>query len=103
MTEQGNANVQASTSTQTTIQEPSLYHVYLLNDDYTPMDFVTEILKTIFRRSPEDAEAVMLKIHEEGKGVAGTYAHEIAEQKAIETTAQARSQGHPLNCTVEKA
>lgn len=103
MTEQGNANVQASTSTQTTISEPSLYHVYLLNDDYTPMDFVTEILKTIFRRSPEDAEAVMLKIHEEGKGVAGTYAHEIAEQKAIETTAQARSQGHPLNCTIEKA
>ena len=103
MTEQGNANVQASTSTQTTISEPSLYHVYLLNDDYTPMDFVTEILKTIFRKSSEDAEAVMLKIHEEGKGVAGTYAHEIAEQKAIETTAQARSQGHPLNCTIEKA
>ena len=103
MTEQGNANVQASTSTQTTISEPSLYHVYLLNDDYTPMDFVTEILKTIFRKSPEDAEAVMLKIHEEGEGVAGTYAHEIAEQKAIETTAQARSQGHPLNCTIEKA
>ena len=103
MTEQGNANVQASTSTQTTISEPSLYHVYLLSDDYTPMDFVTEILKTIFRKSPEDAEAVMLKIHEEGKGVAGTYAHEIAEQKAIETTAQARSQGHPLNCTIEKA
>ena len=67
------------------------------------MDFVTEILKTIFRKSPQDAEAVMLKIHEEGKGIAGTYAHEIAEQKAIETTAQARSQGHPLNCTVEKA
>ena len=77
--------------------------MYLLNDDYTPMDFVTEILKTIFRKTPQDAEAVMLKIHEEGKGVAGTYSHEIAEQKAIETTAQARSQGHPLNCTIEKA
>ena len=103
MTEQGNANVQASTSTQTTIDEPGQFHVYLLNDDYTPMDFVTEILKIIFRKSPADAEAVMLKIHEDGKGIAGTYAHEIAEQKAIETTAQARSQGHPLNCTVEKA
>tara|TARA_B100001094_G_scaffold262993_1_gene264398 strand:- start:2337 stop:2648 length:312 start_codon:yes stop_codon:yes gene_type:complete len=103
MTEQGNANVQASTSTKTTIDEPSMFNVYLLNDDYTPMDFVTEILKTIFRKSPKDAEAVMMQIHEEGKGVAGTFTHEIAEQKAIETTAQARSQGHPLNCTVEKA
>ena len=103
MTEQGNANVQASTSTKTTVDEPGQFHVYLLNDDYTPMDFVTEILKTIFRKSPKDAEEVMLQIHEEGKGVAGTYSHEIAEQKAIETTAQARSQGHPLNCTVEKA
>ena len=103
MSEESNANVQTSTSTQTTLAEPGLYHVYLLNDDYTPMDFVTEILKTIFRKTPQDAEAVMLKIHEEGKGVAGTYSHEIAEQKAIETTAQARSQGHPLNCTIEKA
>ena len=103
MTEQGNANVQASTSTQTTIDEPGMFNVYLLNDDYTPMDFVTEILKTLLRKSPEDAEAVMLKIHEDGKGVAGTYPHEIAEQKAIETTSQARSQGHPLNCTIEKA
>ena len=103
MTEQSNANVQTSTSTSTTIDEPGQFHVYLLNDDYTPMDFVTEILKTIFKKSPQDAEAVMMKIHEEGKGIAGTYVHEIAEQKAIETTAQARSQGHPLNCTVEKA
>ena len=91
------------TSTQTSIDESVCNHVYLLNDDYTPMDFVTEILKTIFRKSQSDAESVMLKIHEEGKGVAGTYSHEIAEQKAIETTAQARSQGHPLNCTIEKA
>ena len=102
MTEQGNANVQASTSTQTTIDEPSMYNVYLLNDDYTPMDFVTEILITIFRKTKEQAEAIMLKIHDEGKGVAGSYVFEIAEQKAIETTAKARSQGHPLNCTVEK-
>ena len=85
------------------VKKPRMYKVTLHNDDYTPMDFVTEILKTIFRKSPQDAEAVMMKIHEEGKGVAGTYSHEIAEQKAIETTAQARSQGHPLNCTVEKA
>ena len=85
------------------VKKPSMYNVLLLNDDYTPMDFVTEILKTIFRKSSQDAEAVMMQIHEEGKGVAGTYSHEIAEQKAIETTAQARSQGHPLNCTVEKA
>ena len=106
MTESGNANatanIQTTTSVQTDLNEPSKYNVILLNDDYSPMDFVTEILTTIFRRTKEQAEAVMLKIHENGKGVAGSYVFEIAEQKAIETTAKARSQGHPLNCTVEK-
>ena len=97
------ARSKTKTITKTELKYPDRFNVIILNDDYTPMDFVTEILKTIFRKSPEDAEAVMLKIHEEGKGVAGTYSHEIAEQKAIETTSQARSQGHPLNCTVEKA
>ena len=104
MTEQGNANATANiqTTTSTELDEPSKYNVILLNDDYTPMDFVTEVLIDIFRKTKEQAEAVMLKIHEEGKGVAGTYVFEIAEQKAIETTAKARSQGHPLNCAVEK-
>tara|TARA_B100000470_G_C19606660_1_gene309073 strand:+ start:214 stop:537 length:324 start_codon:yes stop_codon:yes gene_type:complete len=106
MTEQGNANatanIQTTTSTQTSLSEPSKYNVILLNDDYTPMDFVTELLTTIFRKTKEQAEAIMLKIHDDGKGVAGNYVFEIAEQKAIETTAKARSQGHPLNCTVEK-
>jgi len=106
MTEQGNANatanIQTTTSTQTSLSEPSKYNVILLNDDYTPMDFVTELLTTIFRKTKEQAEAIMLKIHDDGKGIAGKYVFEIAEQKAIETTAKARSQGHPLNCTVEK-
>ena len=72
MTEQGNANVQASTSTQTTIDELGMYNVYLLNDDYIH-GFCYRNLKQFLENPIEDAEAVMLKIHEEGKGVAGTY------------------------------
>ena len=102
MTEQGNANVQASTSTQTTIDEPSMYNVYLLNDDYTPMDFVIHILMSLFGHDEVTAENVTHRIHDNGQGVAGSYFLEIAEQKASEATLMSRQNEFPLQIKVVK-
>ena len=85
------------------LKEPSNYNVIFFNDNVTPMEWVIEILKKIFHHSEDTAQNLMLIVHEKGSAVVGTYSFEIAEQKAIETTSQARSQGHPLNCTIEKA
>ena len=80
---------------------PSMYQVLLLNDDFTPMDFVIEILTSVFRHSPETARDITMDIHESGSSVAGIYTYEIAEQKGIEVTLDARSKGYPLQIKVE--
>ena len=83
------------------IREPSVYNVIMLNDDTTPIEWVMGILKEIFRHSTSDAEALTMKIHNEGSAIAGTYKYEIAEQKGIEVTLDARSKGYPLQIKVE--
>jgi len=85
------------------IHEPFRYHVVFLNDDKTPMEFVVEILKIIFKHSQQTAEQIMLEVHEKGSSIAGTYSFEIAEQKTAEATLCARKQGFPLGIQLEKA
>ena len=83
------------------ITNPGKYKVVLVNDDSTPMEFVVALLVSVFKHSEDTATTVMLQIHNEGKGTAGIYNHEVAEQKAIEGTLLARQHGHPLQITVE--
>lgn len=83
------------------LKRPPLYAVVLMNDDYTPMEFVIEILQQYFAMNLDQATQVMLTVHYEGKGVAGVYPRDIAETKANQVNNYARSQGHPLLCQIE--
>jgi len=80
---------------------PKMYNVVFLNDDYTPMQFVQEILQDIFSKSLPDAVAITLEVHNFNKGIAGTYTHEIAEQKVYETMDRAGAHGYPLRLVTE--
>ena len=88
--------------TDIVIKNPGKYKVVILNDDATPMDFVVALLMGIFKHNEDSAAAVMLQIHNAGKGIAGVYTHEVAEQKGIEGTLLARQHGHPLQIQVEQ-
>jgi ATP-dependent Clp protease adaptor protein ClpS len=81
---------------------PPLYKVLLLNDDYTPMDFVVVVLQTVFALSREKATQVMLQVHREGMGVCGTYTREVAVAKVEQVVNIARKHQHPLQCTMEE-
>lgn len=83
------------------LKRPPMYAVVLMNDDYTPMDFVILILQQYFAMNLDQATQVMLTVHYEGKGVAGTYPRDIAETKANQVNNYARSKGHPLLCQIE--
>ena len=83
------------------IKPPSLYKVILVNDDYTPMDFVVEVLVSIFRMNKSFATRVMLDVHTKGAGVCGIYTYEIAEQKTTESTTISRQHGFPLQLRIE--
>ena len=83
------------------IKRPPMYAVVLMNDDYTPMDFVIEVLQQYFALNLDQATQVMLTVHYEGKGEAGVYPRDIAETKANLVNNYARSQGHPLLCQIE--
>ena len=85
------------------VKPPRLYQVLLHNDDYTTMDFVVMILKTVFHHTEADAVRIMLNVHQKGVGVAGTYSYEIAESKAAKVMRLARGQDFPLRCSVELA
>ncbi|WP_290538350.1 MULTISPECIES: ATP-dependent Clp protease adapter ClpS [Alcanivorax] len=85
------------------LKPPSMYKVLMLNDDYTPMDFVVEILEDFFNLGREQATRVMLTVHTEGKAVCGVYPQDIAETKATQVVEYARENQHPLMCQVEKA
>jgi ATP-dependent Clp protease adaptor protein ClpS len=82
-------------------EEPPKYAVVLHNDDYTTMEFVIEVLLRFFQKNQEQAINIMLRVHKEGRGVAGIYSFEIAETKASQVTQLAQTRGHPLLCTVE--
>ena len=84
------------------VKKPSLYRVILLNDDYTPMEFVVEMLKTYFSKSSEEATKIMLHIHQKGIGICGLYTYEVAESKANKVLDKARKNQHPLQLKVEK-
>ncbi|MBF0146120.1 MAG: ATP-dependent Clp protease adapter ClpS [Magnetococcales bacterium] len=92
----------SATQSRSGTQEPSLYKVVLLNDDFTPMDFVVELIMKFFRKSLEESTRIMLNVHHEGRGVCGIYPREIAETKVLEVNSHARRSGHPLKCLMER-
>lgn len=83
------------------LKRPPMYRVVLLNDDYTPMDFVVEVLMIFFGMDQEKATQVMLAVHTQGKGVCGVYTRDVAETKAAQVNQYARENKHPLLCEVE--
>src|SRR5579863_9846057 len=85
------------------IKQPPLYKVVLLNDDYTPMEFVVEVLETFFYLDRTKATQIMLHVHTRGKGVCGVFTYEIAETKAAQVNDYSRKHQHPLLCTLEEA
>ena len=84
------------------LKEPPLYQVILINDDYTPMEFVVYLLKSFFNKSNEEATKIMLHVHQNGIGVCGIFSYEIAEAKVIQVLDTSRKNNHPLQCTMEK-
>lgn len=90
------------TRTTTEIKYPDRFNVVLLNDDVTPMEFVVQLLIETFNRGLEQAKEIMLNVHENGKGIAGSYGLEIAEQKQQEAVMIARHHGYPLKVSIEK-
>ena len=85
------------------LQLPRMFKVIVLNDDYTPMEFVVEILESVFGMERTRATRVMLEVHTKGKGICGVYSYEIAETKVSQVIAIAQQQQHPLLCTMEEA
>ncbi len=83
-------------------QKPSMYKVLLLNDDYTPMEFVVHVLERFFSKNHEEATQIMLHVHRKGVGICGVYPYEIAETKVTQVIDLARKHQHPLQCTLEK-
>jgi ATP-dependent Clp protease adaptor protein ClpS len=90
------------TQTKTRTQRPSMYRVLILNDDYTPMEFVVYVLEQYFNKSREEATRIMLHVHQTGVGVCGVYTYEVAETKVAQVIDTARRHQHPLQCTMEK-
>jgi ATP-dependent Clp protease adaptor protein ClpS len=94
--------VKTLTREKTKLEEPGLWDVIFLNDNITTMEFVIRVLKQIFNKTQEQAEAITRRIHDDGQGVVGSYVHEVAEQKGIETTLLARQDNFPLQVKVKK-
>ena len=98
----GRSGVGVATKTKPKTKQPALYKVLLLNDDYTPMEFVVLTLQRFFRMGLEDATRVMLSVHQRGVGVCGIFTYEVAETKVNQVMDFAREHQHPLQCTLEK-
>lgn len=94
--------VRTVTATVTRQKRPSLYRVVLLNDDYTPFDFVISLLMSVFGKTSNEAQYVTMQVHLTGSGVAGVYTRDVAQTLAAKAVAMARSQGHPLKLDVQK-
>lgn len=95
------AEAQENTKQNTIIKKPDMFKVIFNNDNATPADFVTNLLKAVFHHNDESAQSVTMEIHEQGRGIAGIYTFEIAEQKHNEAVYIARANGHPLNINLE--
>lgn len=93
----------SSTQTIPQITSPKMYRVLILNDDFSPMDFVVLVLKRFFNKSEEDAIKVMLDVHKKGSGTAGVYTLEVAEMKVMQVNQFSRMNQHPLKSTMEEA
>jgi ATP-dependent Clp protease adaptor protein ClpS len=91
-----------ATKTRDKTQRPPLYKVLLLNDDYTPMEFVVHVLERFFGKNQDDATRIMLHVHNHGVGICGVYTYEVAETKVSQVIDFARQHQHPLQCTMEK-
>lgn len=91
-----------STKVRTRTKKPSLYKVLLLNDDFTPMEFVIQVLQQFFNKGQEDATDIMLHVHQNGVGLCGVFTYEIAETKVTHVMDFARQHQHPLQCTMER-
>jgi ATP-dependent Clp protease adaptor protein ClpS len=91
-----------ATRTRTKTRKPALYKVLMLNDDYTPMEFVIHVLERFFSKSREESTRIMLHVHRRGVGVCGVFTYEIAETKVTQVMDLARQSQHPLQCTIEK-
>ena len=99
----GRTGTGLATRTRTRTKQPTPYRVLMLNDDYTPMEFVVLCLQRFFRMDMEAATRVMLHVHQKGVGVCGTFSYEVAETKVGQVIDFARQNQHPLQCTLEKA
>jgi ATP-dependent Clp protease adaptor protein ClpS len=91
-----------ATKTRPKTKKPSLYKVLLLNDDYTPMEFVVLVLEKYFAKGRDEATRIMLHVHHKGVGICGVYPYEVAETKVTQVMDFSRQNGHPLQCTMEK-
>ena len=98
----GGGQTGVGTQTKTRTKKPSLYRVLLLNDDYTPMEFVIYVLERFFNKSRDEATTIMLHVHQHGVGVCGVFTYEVAETKVAQVLDSARRNQHPLQCTMEK-
>lgn len=95
-------DARTGTQTLTRTKKPPLYKVFLLNDDYTPMEFVVHILERFFNKNRQEATDIMLHVHRRGVGICGIYTHEVAETKVAQVLDFARANEQPLQCTMEK-
>lgn len=84
------------------LQRPPMFRVIMLNDDFTPMEFVIDMLVRLFHKSPETANQLMLQVHNHGSAVCGVYPHDIAESKMSRVETMSQNQGHPLRCVIEQ-
>jgi ATP-dependent Clp protease adaptor protein ClpS len=100
--EKGGSSTGVATRTRPKTKKPSLYRVLLLNDDYTPMDFVVHVLQKFFSKQAEDAMEIMLHVHHNGVGECGIFTFEVAETKVTQVMDFARKHQHPLQCVMEK-
>lgn len=96
------AQVLERPQTKPKAKRPSLYKVMVLNDDYTPMDFVVHVLERYFHKNRDEATGIMLKVHHEGVGLCGVYTYEVAETKVMQVMEFARQHQHPLQCVMER-
>ena len=99
---EGDGRTGLATKTRPKTKKPSLYKVLLLNDDYTPMEFVVHVLEKYFAKGREEATRIMLHVHHKGVGICGVYPYEVAETKVTQVMDFSRQNGHPLQCTMEK-